>query len=165
MYFGYWLSRQLGESRRQNALTLQALQRLEDLLDASLNSRVDMSRWAPPSVPAVRPPAAPPVAAHAAPAAAAAAASGTNEANAEAAPARGRKPRKVSTNGSGPHDLDATGEIPAATGPVLYATPRGSLLHRADCPVVARRTDLRAVPAGSEDFGYCTMCDAAGLLV
>lgn len=162
MYFGYWLSRQLGESRRQSALTLHALQRLEDLLDASLNSRVDMSQWAP-SGPANRPPGAPPVGAHAAPPIAAPAVA--PETIDEPAPARGRKPRRVSTNGSGPNGLDATGEVPAATGPILYATPRGSLLHRAECPVVARRDDLRAVPAGSADFGYCTMCDAAGVLV
>src|SRR6202008_897955 len=40
MYFGYWLSRQLGEERRQSALTLQALGRIEELLDASMNARV-----------------------------------------------------------------------------------------------------------------------------
>jgi hypothetical protein len=129
MYFGYWLSRQLGESRRQNALTVQALQRLEELLDATLSSRVASNGISPGApAPAARksarqlPPAAPPV----------------------------------------PSAEDPTGEVPAATW--LYATPRGSLLHLPDCPVVAKRTDLRAVTPGTDGYGYCTMCDAAGVL-
>ena len=126
MYFGYWLSRQLGESRRQNALTLQALGRLEGLLDASLNSRVveDHSRnglFAPPE----------PV----------------------AAPARGTGRRRAADT--------PTGEVPVVK---LVATPKGSLLHRPECPIVAKRTDLRQVAAGTDGFGYCTMCDAAGVL-
>jgi hypothetical protein len=133
MYFGYWLSRQLGESRRQNGLTLQALGRLEELLDASLNSRV---------------------------------AAGGDEIFAPPAP-RANSTRRAATagrNGSGraPAAADTpTGEVPAAT---LLATPKGSLLHRPDCPVVARRTDLQKVRAGTDGYGYCTMCDAAGVL-
>ena len=112
MYFGYWLSRQLGEARRQSALTLQALGRLEELLDASLNARL---------------------------------------AAAEEAMSRPRS--RAATRSS------------SAGGVVLYATPKGTLLHRAECPVVARRTDLRTVPADTEGFGYCTMCDAAGVAI
>ena len=115
MYFGYWLSRQLGEARRQSALTLQALGRLEELLDASLNSRLAL-----PEEVVSRP--------------------------------RSKAATRSSSAGS-------------ANGVVLYATPKGTLLHRAECPVVARRTDLRTVPADSEGFGYCTMCDAAGVAV
>lgn len=133
MYFGYWLSRQLGESRRQSAQTIQALNRIEELLDASLNSRV------------TSPPAAVPAGAR----------SGNGSANGSAA---GRRPRR-------PAD-QPTGEVPAVgAGSLLYATPRGNLLHRPECPVVARRADLRAVPAGADGFGFCTMCDAADALV
>ena len=112
MYFGYWLSRQLGEARRQSALTLQALGRLEELLDASLNARLAV-------------------------------------------------PEEVTSR---PRSKPAT-RSSSAGGVLLYATPRGSLLHRAECPVVARRTDLRSVPAGTDGFGYCTMCDAAGVAI
>lgn len=100
MYFGYWLSRQLGESRRQSAATVQSLQRLEDLLDFALTARTTGP------VPAVGGPA------------------------------------------------------PVVNGTTLYATPRGSLLHRPDCPVVARRDNLKAVAPGTEGYGYCTMCRA-----
>jgi hypothetical protein len=143
MYFGYWLSRQIGDSRRQNALTLQALGRLEELLDASLNSQViaDHSAngfYGPPA---------------ATPAVAAAAASARTSTG--AAPARRGTARKRAA-------ADApTGEVPAL---MLVATPRGSLLHRSECPIVAKRTDLRQIPVGSDGFGYCTMCDAAGEL-
>lgn len=99
MYFGYWLSRQLGESRRQSALMQQSLKRIEELLDAQVGFS---------------------------------AAAGSN------------------------------GSVPERT--TLYATPRGSLLHRPECPVVAKRSDLRSVAAGTDGFGYCTMCDAAGVL-
>lgn len=177
MYFGYWLSRQLGESRRQSALTLEALRRVEELLDASLNSRVESNPWAPPTAaPLAVPsrslaPASIRTAGGRAPAdetaAATAATATTARANgavgagvADGATGRSRRARKATTPAT-----DVTGEMPAVNGAVLYATPRGSLLHRASCPVVAKRTDLRAVPAGTEGYGYCTMCDAAGVPV
>jgi hypothetical protein len=97
MYFGYWLSRQLGESRRQSALTQQSLKRIEELLDAQVGYAAT-----------------------------------------------------AASNGSGPA--------------LLFATPRGNLLHRPECPVVSKRSDLRSIPAGTDGFGYCTMCDAAGVL-
>lgn len=100
MYFGYWLSRQLAESRRQNGLTVQSLHRIEELLEASLGQSL--------------------------------------------APAR-----------DGGTDAARDGAVP-----VLFATPRGTLLHRPECPVVARRDDLKSIPAGTEGYGYCSMCDA-----
>jgi hypothetical protein len=106
MYFGYWLSRQLGEARRQSALTVQALGRLEELLEASMNARVAGMDLAPVPEPSV-----------------------------------------------------------ISNRVMLFATPKGTLLHRAECPVVSKRTDLRAVGAGTENFGYCTMCDAAGAAI
>lgn len=143
MYFGYWLSRQLGESRRQSGLTLQSLQRIEDLLEATLS--------APPTDPLPVP--APPVPAGAVPAVRGA---GSRPAT------RGRVADRPASPDHGAAAL--TGEVPVITGPVLLATPRGTLLHRPQCPVVAKRTDLRSVPARTDGFGYCSMCDAAGVL-
>jgi hypothetical protein len=63
MYFGYWLSRQLGEARRQTALTVQALQRLEGLLEAAVTPRMNGNgalRPAPAPIPARAPGAARP---------------------------------------------------------------------------------------------------------
>lgn len=124
MYFGYWLSRQLAESRRQNALTLQALRRLESALggDPGVNgSATNGSRSAQGAADPVPPGVA----------------------------ARGR---------SASREDDEPGAA------MLVATQKGSLLHRPECPVVARRDGLREVAAGSEGFGYCTMCHAAAAL-
>ena len=142
MYFGYWLSRQLSESRRQNAMTLQALQRLEELLDASLTSQLSANGNGASGRTVASRTGVPALTAR--PSATAAASS---------------RPRK-STRRSPAAEADPTGEMPA-TGPFLYATPRGNLLHRPECPVVARRTDLISVAAGTEGYGYCTMCEAA----
>ena len=47
-----------------------------------------------------------------------------------------------------------------ADAPVeLVATPRGSMLHRPDCPTVAARTDLRTVDAGTPGMVPCRLCD------
>ncbi len=158
MYFGYWLSRQLGESRRQNALTLQALQRLEDLLDFSVSSGLagagpypGLPRPAEGGFPHPAGPGDP---------------KGANGTGARASRRGGRRPaaaddRRAWSDAERPTGQNPVTEIPAVTGPVLYATPRGSLRHRPDCPVVAKRGDLRAVQAGTEGYGYCTMCEAA----
>jgi hypothetical protein len=131
MYFGYWLSRQLGESRRQNALTVQALERLEDLLDFAVNSRAHGD-------------------------------------GAFAAPEKAEKavPRRTYVQSTARRVSSAeaerpTGKVPAVGGSALFATPRGSLLHRPDCPVVARRSDLKVLRPGAEGYGYCTMCNSA----
>ena len=139
MYFGYWLSRQLGEERRQSALTLQALGRIEELLDASMNARVGGD-----SVGVV---------------------DGVGGDGVGVDGVGGVGGGGVGGGGTGAARRPApkASRSKAANGAVLYATPKGTLLHRAECPVVARRTDLRAVPAGSDEFGYCTMCDAAGV--
>lgn len=172
MYFGYWLSRQLNENRRNNGLTIQSLQRIEDLLEAVLDTRAAAyapapfahtnGHAAPAAVPLPVPVAVSPAASAPTAAAAAVAAPGATEGRRS----RSARPRTRAAAGAVATGaaLDATGEVPAVDGPVLVATPRGSLLHRPDCPVVARRSDLRAVAAGTEGFGYCTMCDAAEVL-
>jgi hypothetical protein len=165
MYFGYWLSRQLGESRRQSALTLSALGRLEQLLDASLNAGlggVDV----PPGQPGGPHQADPALLNPAAPADPAKPARGRRSAGA-ARRAGSRPAREPYEEAATPllparrNGADApTGELPATRGPLLLATPRGTLLHRPECPVVANRHDLRQVPAGTPGFGLCSMCAA-----
>jgi hypothetical protein len=125
LYFGYWLSRQLGESRRQNALTLQALRRLEDALTAR-STNGSTSPWPGLTEPAPQP--------------------------------EERRGRNGTSRRRARAD-DPTGEVPL---PMLVATARGSLLHLPDCPVVANRPGLKSVPAGTEGYGYCSMCDSAG---
>jgi hypothetical protein len=46
----------------------------------------------------------------------------------------------------------------AVAVPTLVATPNGSLLHRADCAVVAKRDDLRRLPADAAGFTPCQIC-------
>lgn len=53
----------------------------------------------------------------------------------------------------------STGAI--AGTPALVATPRGSLAHRAECPVVADRTDLVALDAGGAGRVRCKLCQPA----
>ena len=160
MYFGYWLSRQLGESRRQNGLTLQSLQRIEDLLEATLEG----SGSAPVTVAAPFAVGAPVPAGASIPASRGASRPATRAR--VAGPGASRPaPASPTPPVAGSGGVEPTGEVPVVAGPVLLATPRGTLLHRPQCPVVAKRTDLRSVPAGTEGFGYCSMCDAAGVLV
>ena len=128
MYFGYWLSRQLGESRRQSNLTLQALRRLEDAIAGHSLSNGSVV-W-----PAEN--------------------GGASSAQGNISPtgAKAAKTRSIDDQ------ADPTGEVPM---PTLVATARGSLLHFPDCPVVANKPRLKEVPAGTEGYGYCTMCDTA----
>jgi hypothetical protein len=122
LYFGYWLTRQLQESRRDSALAMQAFRRLEDALTGAETLRrvggsgdVSAGNGAAPPPPRAAP----------------------------AKPAR---------------------EVPTGELPVLVATPRGNLLHRPECAIVAHRPGTRPVAPGTEGYGYCRMCDAAGAL-
>ncbi|HEY3810496.1 MAG TPA: hypothetical protein VGL49_03595 [Acidimicrobiales bacterium] len=128
MYFGYWLTRQLQESRRENALALQAFRRLQDTLAGAAAGRRAGSSGA--------------------------GSGGGTDGNGNGGGARPRR-----TPPGSPAAEDPTGEIP-----VLVATPRGNLLHRPDCVVVARRPGSRPVAPGTVGYGYCRLCDAAGVL-
>jgi hypothetical protein len=133
MYFGYWLSRQLGESRRQHALTLQALRHIQDAMAAATTTAAATNghtAYAPPASPEPTP--------------------------ALAAAANGRRRRTPAPAAA----EDRTGELAV---PTLMVTARGSLMHRADCPVVTGRPGVKAVPATTSGYGYCTMCDAASV--
>lgn len=45
-------------------------------------------------------------------------------------------------------------------GPHLVATERGSMVHWADCPVVAQKTNLRDIePAAATGMRACQICD------
>ena len=172
MYFGYWLSRQLAESRRQNALTVQALERLEDLLDFAVNSRAagrpgedgaaagrggagrDMgSRDSGSRDPGSRDSGSRDGSGRGLEGEVAG--SGRRRSTAASGSARGAAARVSDREADRP-----TGQVPVVGGRVLFATPRGNLLHRAECPVVARRDDLKRVAPGTEGYGYCTMCNA-----
>lgn len=53
----------------------------------------------------------------------------------------------------------APGLVEAFEGGGLVATPRGSMLHRPDCPTVASRDDLRGVAADEPGMLPCRLCD------
>ena len=44
-------------------------------------------------------------------------------------------------------------------GGALLATPKGTMVHRPDCAVVAGRDDVRAVDPDDDGFTPCAMCD------
>ena len=51
-----------------------------------------------------------------------------------------------------------TGAAAVVTGN-LVATSGGAMMHRADCPIVAGRTDLREVSADSDSLRPCRICN------
>lgn len=131
LYFGYWLSRQLDESRRYNELQLRALQRINGQL-ALLG--VPDGQLTP---------------------------AGGNEPVAH----RNGDVTSARLRAAAPPASSSEADRPTAEVPVmLVATPRGSLLHRPDCPVVRDREGLRPVAAGTPGFRYCAVCDAATAL-
>jgi hypothetical protein len=75
-----------------------------------------------------------------------------------------RGPARRAQAGRVPSPAQPVANDPTGEFPMLVATPHGSLLHRPDCPVVTRRPGVRAVPAGTEGYGYCSMCDAGEVL-
>ena len=154
MYFGYWLSRQLEESRQHNDLALRALQRIDAHLTeqaAALAAR-DLARAA-----AAYPDAGRPVETIGV----------TPTPGAGLGPFDGRRSENGSVpgRGTGPGWGPAAAEAPTGQVPVvLVATARGSLLHRPECTMVAGKAGLRAVAAGTPGFRYCTVCDAQALV-
>jgi hypothetical protein len=50
----------------------------------------------------------------------------------------------------------------ASTGRRFVATPNGSIFHRADCPAVNGRTDLKRIDASSTSLKPCRICDPLG---
>ena len=56
----------------------------------------------------------------------------------------------------------APGLAEAFEGGGLVATPRGSMLHRPDCPTVVNRDDLRVVEADAPGMSPCRLCDPLG---
>ena len=53
----------------------------------------------------------------------------------------------------------APGLVEAFPDGRLVATPRGSMLHRPECPTVANRDDLRTVSADAPGMTPCRLCD------
>lgn len=162
MYFGYWLSRQLEESRQHNELALRALQRIDDHLMeqaaafAARDSAVGRSDVGRPGE-TIGPKPAP--GAGLAPFDGRSADNGSHYDAGPAGP--GTSLGWVPTAAPAPSASDApTGQVPV----VLVATARGSLLHRAGCAMVAGKAGLRAVAAGTPGFRYCTVCGARALV-
>jgi hypothetical protein len=50
------------------------------------------------------------------------------------------------------------GSVNGAGATRLVATPRGSMFHLPDCPIVANRDDLREVAKDTDDMNPCGMC-------
>lgn len=182
MYFGYWLSKQLAESRHQSSIAMQALRRLDQILEsAGVPTSAGGNGSSRPGTNGSQPLSSETTAAVAAAVVAATAALARPSAPAAvnqldgtefapeppAAPARAARrrttaaERKPATRTPPPEADVPTGEV---AFPMLVATARGSLLHRRDCPVVASRDGLRSIPAGTDGFGYCTMCDAQSVI-
>ena len=53
----------------------------------------------------------------------------------------------------------APGLVEASPDGRLVVTPRGSMIHRPDCPTVASRDDLRTVTADESGLVPCRLCD------
>lgn len=53
----------------------------------------------------------------------------------------------------------APAAVSAAALATFYATPSGSMLHTRDCVVVAKRTKLRTITAGTPGFEPCGLCN------
>jgi hypothetical protein len=107
-YFGYWLTRQVNETRRHTQEQAEQTQRQHDQLIAAL-ARVD---------------------------------------NALAAGARRSVTRR-------PQRVPSTDYLTAGD---LIATAHGTMLHRPDCTIVAKRRDLRSMAPDTPGFTPCGIC-------
>ena len=123
VYFAYWQTLLVRETRAQNHELTAALGRIESLLAVGVTPGGPTAGGAAP---------------------------------APATLARGVPARTTSAGpvAAGPPTADAAVEM----APVLLATPTGSMLHLADCPVVAGRDKLRRVAAGTPGFDPCKIC-------
>lgn len=139
-YFGYWLTRQVQEARRHSERLVTALSAIE--------ARLADHPTGP--VPIVTMPAAAPARAEEPPETSSES-NGTPRARSRPLRARPLRSAEASTE---PSEEAAW----AAAVPTLVATPNGSLLHRPDCAVVAKRNDLRRLPADAAGFTPCQIC-------
>ena len=55
----------------------------------------------------------------------------------------------------------ATATRPKARSATFYATPTGTMFHRADCPAVAGRDNLRQVTGDEDGLSACRICEPA----
>jgi hypothetical protein len=67
-------------------------------------------------------------------------------------------------DGQGGVAANATQSASATVAPTgaFVATPTGTMFHRPDCPVVARREDVRDIDAGQTELLPCGICDPLG---
>jgi hypothetical protein len=139
-YFGYWLTRQVQEARRHNERLVTALSAIEARL---------ADRPTGP-VPIITPPAAHPARAEDPP---------ETGSESNGTPRARSRPLRARPLHSAEAAIEPSEEAAWTVAvPSLVATPNGSLLHRADCAVVAKRDDLRRLPADAAGFTPCQIC-------
>lgn len=137
LYFGYWMTRQIRTSTTANQQLLQALGRIEAQLGAGANGKHTIA----------------PI--------------GVSLAPAQATTTRGRSRATNATTGKdAAARREAGGAAPARASSTatiqLVATEHGNLIHRADCPVVANKDNLRAVSPDEPGFRPCQICSPFG---
>ncbi|HWW52257.1 MAG TPA: hypothetical protein VNY84_00700 [Acidimicrobiales bacterium] len=118
-YFGYWLTKQVYESRSQNEQLVAALNRIE--------GQLSQEGRGPAFADEVR--------------------NGTGSGQIGAL-ANGRSRRRA-----------AAGSAAVSAGPTLLATATGTMLHRADCTVVANKEGLLTLPADAAGYKPCRLCE------
>lgn len=135
LYFGYWLTRLVQEGRQQNQEVLRALEELVGNPPRQTRSgSASTDVWAPPSI-VLGPPTA-----------------------GEASPSDQVTPGGVATRPSRPPQLNGSSSQ-EATGAPFVATLTGSMFHRPDCPIVAKREELRQVGPDAAGFKPCRICE------
>jgi hypothetical protein len=65
---------------------------------------------------------------------------------------------RLERNGVGVSTSNGDGAATANRPGRLVATASGAMVHRADCPIVADRSDLREVDASSDGLRACRIC-------
>jgi hypothetical protein len=77
--------------------------------------------------------------------------------NRDAYPAPATEARNGAKGPSG-RSAAAAAEVHSA-GPTLVATATGTMLHRADCSVVANKEGLLTLPADAAGYKACRLCE------
>jgi hypothetical protein len=71
--------------------------------------------------------------------------------------------RRIQLSLDGQGTASMNGHSPAvASGATYVATPTGTMFHRPDCTVVARREDVAQVDAANTELLPCGICDPLG---
>jgi hypothetical protein len=132
LYFGYWMTRQIRNSATEHQETLRALHQLRQEMVSTAASTAAVARLVDAYL----------------------VNTGVRGQTNTTSDGQGRRTRRTSP--------DSPPAGAAKTQPRLaeavVATKRGSLFHRPDCPVVARRNELRALDSDEPGFKPCLIC-------